>query len=168
MIKLSDLWIGDQVLLLKSNRKGVFQGVKEGKARIQVGKKIILSSASNLQKLKEEKLSKLEIFFEEEQRKASLIKERVQFVEEIDLHIEVLQPSKKNDNPVAILEFQIRKLKEFIQKSIRLKMGKVRVIHGKGTGALKMEAYHVFKEYEEIVSLIPTNNDGAVLVYFKY
>lgn len=168
MINLSELWVGDHVLLLKSNRKGIFQGIKGKKARILVDKKIVLSSASNLRKIKEEKISKLEVFFKEEKIKQDLIHERIKYVEEIDLHIEVLQPSKKNDNPIAILEFQIRKLKEFIEKSIRLKVGKVRVIHGRGTGALKMEAYHVFKEYTEIVSLIPTNNDGAVLVYFKY
>lgn len=168
MMRLSDLWVGDHVLLLKSNRRGVFKGIKGNKARVLVGKKIILSLASNIQKIEEEKPTKLEIFFEEENRKENLIQERAKFLEEIDLHIEVLQPSKKNDNPTAILEFQIRKLKEFIQESIRLKIGKVLVIHGRGTGALKMESYNMFKQYTEIVSLIPTNNDGAVLVYFKY
>jgi hypothetical protein len=44
----------------------------------------------------------------------------------------------------------------------------VHIIHGRGTGTLRMETMHMIEGIPEKVSIFPTNNDGGVTVYFKY
>lgn len=167
-MKADDFWIGEHVILLKSNRLGIVKGTKEGRVKVKVGDKIILSLPSNLKiHIPPKKHPLLEAMDEESQPRESLINRRLKFKAEIDLHIEKLQHSKKNDNPIAILEFQLRKLTAFLDDAIDLGIPKVNIIHGKGTGALKQEVYNIFKDYQQIKSLYPTNQDGAVIVYFK-
>jgi len=50
MVELANLWIGDAVRLKSSGRTGRFAGVNaDGKARIDIEGKVILSGAANLE-----------------------------------------------------------------------------------------------------------------------
>ena len=170
-MNLDDLWIGDQVIIIHSGRQGTFIGInKAGKARIQIDGKVLLIKASNVSLAPELKLNtSLEQLIEETQEtQASAISSRLDFIPEIDLHIEKLQATKKHDNPIAILEFQLRKLKEFMDKAVDLRLDKVTIIHGKGTGALRMETMGIIDAYPEKASIYPINNDGGVIVYLRY
>ncbi len=169
-INPADLWVGDRLILLKSQRTGLFQGIKNGKIRVKVDNSIVISSIDNIALAPEQKSNPALDSVNKEFKTSSLTKsniflEKQSFNDTIDLHIEKLQASKQHDPPVAIVEFQIRKLKEFIEKAIRLKCAKVHIIHGKGTGALKMEAEHLVKSYDEFVSIYPINDGGGMTVY---
>ena len=167
-MKLDDLWIGDFVIIIRSGREGRFEGENNGKARIRVDKKILLIPASGLKIAPVQK--KINPILEEiyTKQKPSGYQQKLDFPSEIDLHMQKLQPSKMHDNPVAILEFQLRKLTEYIDKAVDLRIGKVKIIHGKGTGALRMETMNIIESYPEKLTIYPVNNDGGVLVYFKY
>lgn len=171
-MNLDDLWIGDEVEIIRSGRIGKFLGTNKGKARVQIKDKVLLVLPSGVRLAPEKKFQRsAEIDSESEPKEStqkSFFQESYSFKPEIDLHIEALQPTKKNDNPVAILEFQLRKLREFLDNAVRLRAPKVHIIHGRGTGALRMETMHMIDGMPEKVSIFPTNNDGGVTVYFKY
>lgn len=170
-MNLNDLWIGDEVEIIRSGRIGKFQGTNKGKARVEVGGKILLVPSAGLQLVPEKKFQRIEDIddlTDKDLVKKTFFQESYAFKPEIDLHIEVLQPSKKNDNPVAILEFQLRRLEEFLNEAVRLRIGKVHIIHGRGTGALRMETLHMIDGIPEKASIYPINNDGGVTVYFNY
>jgi len=170
-INLEDLWVGDRLLLIKSNRTGFFHGTKNGKIRVKIGDSIILTPLSNIaiapKVRKNSKLEELNSSPALSSQTNNLILEKQNFIPTIDLHMEVLQPSKRNDSPFAILEFQIRKLTEFMDKAIKLRCDKVTIIHGIGTGALKMETEHLVRSYDQYVSTYPINNGGGMVVYLK-
>lgn len=168
-MKLEDLWIGDRVIIKNGERLGVFQGIhKKGKARILFQDKILLVPSTGII-LAPDKKRKNSL---DDQEAISPVKkqfqEKLSFYPEIDLHMDKLQASKQHDNPVAILEFQLRKLTEFLDKAVSLRVPKVNIIHGKGTGALRMETYNIIENYPEKQSLYPINNDGGVTLYFQY
>lgn len=171
-INPKDLWIGDRLLLLKSKRIGFFQGVKNGKIRVRINDSFVLSSIENIALAPEPKsspaLETVQNELNDSSRNAkNLIREKQSFNNSIDLHIEKLQASKQNDPPIAIVEFQIRKLREFMDDAIRFRSNKVHIIHGKGTGALKMEAENLVKSYKEFISIYPINDGGGMTVYLK-
>lgn len=168
----NELWIGDELVLIKSKRTGFFQGMKNGKIRVKVNDSIILTPLSNIALPSKSKSNPALESLNKELSSQSTnpqgsYREKMAFVPEIDLHIEKLQASKRNDPPFAIIEFQIRKLREFMDKAIALKCNKVTVIHGKGTGALKMEAEYLVRSYDEYVSTYPVNDGGGMIVYLK-
>lgn len=171
-INPNNLWIGDRLLLLKSNRIGFFQGMKNGKIRVRIENAIILTSVENIALAPESKSNPaLEIINDEINNSPETSKnihfEKQSFIASIDLHIEKLQASKRHDPPVAIVEFQLRKLREFMDNAVRLRANKVEVIHGKGTGALRMEAENLVRSYNEFVSIYPINDGGGMIVYLK-
>ncbi len=172
LINPDELWIGDELLLKKSNRVGFFQGIKNGKIRVKVDHSFILTPLSNIALPQNKKPNPaLEAVSKElklpSTKSKNLVAAKQSFNSTIDLHIEKLQPSKKNDPAFAIIEFQIRKLREFIEKAIALKCNKVTIIHGKGTGALKMETEHLVRSYDEYVSTYPINDGGGIIVYLN-
>lgn len=171
-IKLEDLWVGDKLLLKKSKRTGFFHGVKDGKVRVKIDGSFVLTSLSNValapKKRSNSALEEIKETFRTSSTKSNYLVERQKFNPTIDLHMEALQPSKRNDSPFAIIEFQIRKLTEFMEDAIKLRFDKVTIIHGKGTGALKMETEHVVQSFDEYVSTYPINNGGGMIVYLKY
>ena len=168
-MNLEDLWIGDSVRLKKSGRVGKFIGVDHNKARIQLKDKTVLTSAGNLELISEESFKNyVEETKEEKIHVPNYYQRKLDFNTKIDLHIEKLQSQKQHENPVAILEFQLRKLKEFLDEAVDLRVDKVEIIHGIGTGALKMETFHLLDDYPQKVSTYPINNGGGVIVYFRY
>jgi len=52
MVNLKELWIGDNVRLKKSGRIGTFEGEVNGKARVKLKDKIVLSIRSAYRKAK--------------------------------------------------------------------------------------------------------------------
>ena len=171
-MNLDELWIGDRVLIIRSQRIGTFEGINtNGKARIKLDKKVLLIKGENLELVKVKRanqaLEELEVENNTTTEK-SILEDKMDFIPELDLHMRKLQPSKAHDNPIAILEFQLRKLTEFMEKAISLRLAKVTVIHGKGTGALRMETMNIIDSYPEKVSIYPINNDGGMIVYLRY
>lgn len=171
-MNLNDLWVGDQVVITHSGRIGTFIGInKVGKARIKINEKTLLIESKNIKLAPEKKKNtNLEILMKEEKLappKSTLI-QKLEFKPEIDLHIEKLQSFKTHENPIAILEFQLRKLREFMDKAVELRLAKVTIIHGKGTGALRMETMSIIEGYPEKASIFPINNDGGAIIYLRY
>ena len=85
----------------------------------------------------------------------------------IDLHIEVLNPNYLNALPDRIRDIQTSAARRYIQSAINQKLKIITIIHGKGTGILKQEVLNVLGEFEEVQFAIPSNDGGAVEVWFK-
>jgi dsDNA-specific endonuclease/ATPase MutS2 len=169
MAGLNDLWIGDRVKLKTSGRTGKFEGVnKEGKARISVDGKIILSDVSNLEILPEDEgvMFDIDLFLEEErvreQRAKPIVKVKVNHT--LDLHIDKLAPEIVNDPPSRILEYQLAQSAQFISDAIRLNYPHITIIHGKGQGVLREAIAHQLKGYPQVRFTFSKNQDGAVEV----
>jgi len=100
-----DLWIGDHVLLLKSQRVGIYEGQNnQGKHRIKIDGKIILSSISNLTKVQDKRDQK-KVDLEQFEKKPRL--QYANFNKQIDLHAEKLDPSLLKQPPQMILRHQL-------------------------------------------------------------
>ena len=165
-MRLSELWIGDEVYMRLSDRVGRFVGIaKDGRARIEHDGKIYLIHPKHLS-LQENKSRnyKLENIMREE-AKANLKKGTLPNT--IDLHIEQLAPNLKNEAPQLILSYQIKKCKAYIDSAIALKYKYILIIHGKGAGVLKMEILHLIESYEQIAYVIPKHEGGASEVWFN-
>ena len=90
------------------------------------------------------------------------------FSDILDLHIEKLNPEMKNEIPQLILNYQLKIAKEYILEAIRRKRLSVTIIHGKGTGALKMEIDQLLKDFQEIYFTKSVNEGGAIEIIFSY
>lgn len=167
-MELKDYWIGDQVIIKDTKRRGVFRGIKAKKARVEIAGKILLIPESRLDLYTENKSTVHDEIHEEKSSKKHLVLEKVNFNSSIDLHIEKLQPSMKREHAIAIRDYQLRKLRQFLDKATSLCIPKVTIVHGKGTGALKMEVYHMLEDYPDKACVYPIHGDGAVEVYFRY
>ncbi len=167
MLDIKDLWIGDLLLLKKSGRKGIYKGITSaGKLRIEIGGKIILTSKNNVEILEDDE--ELQAFTEfEEEADTSLTTEQIRFNDTIDLHIDKLAPFLINELPLRIVDFQIRKCKEFIEYAIGSNRKIIKIIHGKGDGTLKSEVHHLLDHYDEVNLKIPVNDGGATEVWLK-
>jgi len=149
--ELSEYWIGDRVKLKESNRTGTFEGISpSGKAQIKVDEKIILSAADDFEKLEEEDTRKLAF---PEEKKVDHIDVQ-QFNPEIDLHIEVLDPTLKNEIPQMIINKQGRR--------------EITIIHGKGLGQLKLEVDSLLASYDQVLYTKVIHQGGATAVGFKW
>ncbi|NUO01089.1 MAG: Smr/MutS family protein [Saprospiraceae bacterium] len=65
------------------------------------------------------------------------VREKAEFSPEIDLHIEQLAENWAKLSNAEILQIQLRHFDAFIEKSIRLGVERVFIIHGLGTGRLR-------------------------------
>lgn len=168
MVHLTDLWVGDQVILVNSGRKGRYEGRdKNGRIRVNIGGKVILTTIKNLQIAPEEKPPLFD--FDEEDIDTPKLKPNIgQYKKSIDLHIETLAPERKNDLPGQILEFQLQECQRFIRHAINKKFPHVTIIHGKGEGVLKSEVDMLLHEFKEFNLKYTVNNGGATEVYFSY
>ena len=150
MIKLDDLWIGDKVRIISSDRVGVFAGVKVKRARVSVGQKIFLVTPNNLELYVEKEQPTN--FFEDESRIKSI--DFHHFPTTLDLHIEVLAPHLKDELPVRILSHQIKSLNDYLDKAELKKSRIFTIIHGKGRGVLKQEVMHLLKGRRSVKLII--------------
>lgn len=160
---LSELWIGDHVKIKSTQEVGTYEG-KLGNdiAIIKVHRKKKEVVASDLESFTLPKQKKTLELLELKERTVSTVPEQ------LDLHIEKLNSSLQEAKPERILDFQIKACKQYLQDAITLRRHTVKVIHGKGSGQLKAEVYHILGDFKEINHSIPANDGGAVDVWFQY
>jgi len=166
-LNIDELWIGDKVKLLSSGEVGTFEGkISNSEARIRLKGYRLNVSVSDLEIFIEPPIELNELLQIKEEQSAA----QTTFVvpDELDLHIEVLDKSMKDQMPERILNFQTNKAKQYIERAIQKRKYKIKIIHGKGTGVLKSEINHLLKSYKEILFTHEVNNGGAVEVLFTY
>ena len=175
-INLSKLWIGDKLKILSSGKVGTYEGIgKLGKVRIKYQNKILLVLSSNLELIdnaeeEDQMLDHLDLDFDTSKDRIGTRQRKSQnanFTNQIDLHIEKLNPNLEHSHPQIILDHQLEMCKLFIEHSISKKKDVVTVIHGRGKGALKEEVLHMLKDYGSVRFAIEVNNGGAHEVWFK-
>lgn len=164
---IDDLWIGDRVRLRRSGSMGVYKGQHaNGKCRVQVGEKIMLSSIANLEVLSEEEPSAL-VTLEKEITESSKAKSKSKVPSQIDLHAEAISPTLSFEPPEMILRKQLSVCRSYIQDAIDAKHTAITIIHGKGRGELKKEVDYLLSTFDEIHFSNPINNGGATEVWLR-
>lgn len=162
MVDLDELWIGDTVKLLASNRIGKYDGQINGKARININGKIVLTAPSNLSIHEEKESPYIDL---------DLSTGTSTTVEppntEIDLHIDKLNPNMLNALPERIRDYQIGAAKTFIEQAIQHKLSSIEIIHGKGKGVLKAEVHHLLSLYDEVKFHVMGRDGGSTEVWFR-
>lgn len=193
MLKVSDLWIGDEVILLKSGRVGKFQGIqKDGKVKILLDGKNVLTTLQNLSLPNpEDKALQMEIVvndlladIEEKEKKSFnskikntdnpekvinktlVLKNQTKF-NTLDLHINVLNPELEGQSALKILEFQISQFEEFLNFAITKGLPHITIIHGKGEGVLMNEVLLRLKQHPQLALSKTINNGGATEAWFR-
>ncbi len=161
---MSDYWIGDWVKIYSTGKKGKFEGEVNNKAKIKVENKLLLVDLSDIELLTEDEIPTMPI----KSKKDKLKPKESKYTNTIDLHIEKLAPAMQNEIPELIVSYQIKKAKEFLLKSIERKQLNATVIHGIGTGALKMEVEALLKSFDEVYFTKSANNGGAIEILFRY
>lgn len=175
---MADFWIGDWVRNMHTGRIGTYEGENnkpgsknKNKVRVKIDGRIFLIPVNRLQLLSEKEVEAYRINKHTEpynpKKKSSGFPEDV-FKDTIDLHIEILAPHLAGKQVELILQKQIDSAREFIQKAIARRRLTITIIHGKGTGALKMEIDHLLDNYPQVFYKKEVNNGGAVEVLFKY
>lgn len=166
-LNVDDLWIGDKLRLLSSGKVGTFEGkVSSTIAKVRLLGYIIQVPVSDLEIYKEPPLKVGDLL---KPKKIAPIPAKPTIIPDaLDLHIEVLDPSMQNQLPERILDFQIRKAKQYIEAAIQKRKYKIMIIHGKGTGVLKTEIKHLIKSYDNILFTHEMHNGGAIELLFNY
>jgi len=164
MIRIEDLWHGDEVELIKSGRRGFYCGKtdKKGKVRVNVGDKIIITSINNLRLPHIRKTISLTEIPPEKKINSSGIQK------EIDLHMEKLAPDLRLMLPERIHDYQVEACKKFLDNAISHRLPIVKIIHGKGTGNLKASILHLLSLYDEVHLTTPAHQGGATEVWLQY
>lgn len=167
-MNLEKLWIGDTVRIRSSLKVGNYIGTaKDGRARIKYHGKVLLVKATNLEEYIIPDNKETLVFADEPFETVQPIKKVPQFVAQIDLHIDVLNPTIENAAPQIILNHQVVKCQDFIEKAINLNVKIITIIHGKGTGQLKREVDHILSQYDEVKYSLPKHHGGATEVWLK-
>jgi len=161
---IKELWIGDPIMSRKSGKTGTYEGTNDkGKVRLKATDKVYLISPQDIIRYEEKAIKSIV------QNKRVKYKEVENFGDTIDLHIERLNPTLANSNPIHIVDYQVRKCKSFLDFTIDQRKLYAVIIHGKGTGQLKLEVINLIESYDEVVSHHEINNGGAQelrLVYY--
>jgi len=166
MVDLKELWVGDKLRIIKSQKVGTFEGVNKGKARIEVGSKILLVPAHNLELYVEPIIE--EIPFASEEDKPSSPYSSHTFPDTIDLHIETLAPEMASALPARILQYQLQRLSDYLDQAEVLGIKYITIIHGKGSGVLKEEVLHLLKGRNAVKYILEGSlNSGATEVHMK-
>ncbi len=80
------------------------------------------------------------------------VNEYATFVNEIDLHIELLHNNPQVLSSVEIVNFQMRAFETFLSKAIRLGIKKIFIIHGVGKGRLKDMIHARLRRHPDITT----------------
>ena len=167
---MNDFWIGDWVRDKVGNVYGTYEGNRTGMALVKIGGSIREIPENRLILLSDKEVEAIRM--NERTRKSDKLKSKTPedetFNDTIDLHIENLAPHLANRQVELILKKQLDAAKLFIEKAIDKRQLSITIIHGKGTGALKMEIMHMLEGYEAVYFTKPVNNEGAVQVLFQY
>ncbi len=164
MINPNDLWIGDRVTLIKSGRSGTYEGVsKDGRARVKIANKTILSHFNKLTIAPEEPLED-PLLSALEEKPITIKKKRVPT--EIDLHVKDNDPTMSRE-PQMIIRYQLKKCADFILSSIDAGHKIITIIHGKGTGELRKEVHNMLAMSHDIRHYHLINEGGATEVWLN-
>lgn len=162
---VKELWIGDRMRVKSINEIGKFEGVTaKGNfiIRLNIGT-VEVSSDDVTLILDEDTPNKIDKIIDEKPAKQITAQKN-----EIDLHLEALQPQLAKSEFKNILSYQIAACRKFIQQAIKRKEPFVTIIHGKGEGILKEAIQKLLIEFDEsIFAKQSANQGGAILVYFK-
>lgn len=160
MLDINELWIGDLLRIKEDGRRATFEGQINGQLKIRVGDKFIVVDADALEIAPAEKEAP------EPMVQESRSFDPLNFETHLDLHLESLDPSRKNDSPIQIRAYQIRRCREFLENALRLKIREVTIIHGKGEGVLKADVINLLSEFPEITSIEELHQGGAQRIRF--
>ncbi len=167
MINPDDLWIGDEIFLIKSQRVGKFDGVTpDGKIRVKISSKTIITTPSNVKPYQRKILSKADKLLMELKNDIS-VKKTKKLLNTIDLHIDVLNPSMANALPERIVSYQVQAAKNFIDQAVKNHLREITIIHGKGEGVLRQEIHHLIKMSQYVHFFATTNDGGATEIILK-
>ncbi len=168
-MNLSELWVGDQLLIISLNRRGQFEGIDpHGYALVRISgelKKVLAEDLAISDEAEEE--SSINLIDDEDDRSFKPIKPRVLTGHVIDLHYEKLAPERQKNPHPHILEFQLEKCKEFMNMAIDKKFSFIRIIHGRGQGKLKAAVEELLKNYQDVNLVTVTPDSGALEVWLR-
>jgi dsDNA-specific endonuclease/ATPase MutS2 len=166
MVNAGDLWVGDQLRLLKSGRVGRFVNVNEdGRIRIEVGDKIVLAKPHMIEQIEEKEYSQKLIDLKEKELEKQLGFKQIE--KQIDLHIENLNPNLSNALPERIIDVQLKSFEDYMNDVLKNNLKFVTIIHGKGKGVLKAAIHTHLAATSEVNHFITVNNGGATEVFLK-
>lgn len=167
-MKVEELWIGDTIRIRSSLKVGTYEGVSpDGRIRVRYQGKILLVQRSNIESYEFPEEGPSTEFHTEAVISENRVLKKVHFDPVIDLHIETLNPTFENEAAQIILNHQLSKCDAFIKEAISLGVKIITIIHGKGTGQLKMEVDFLLSHYDEVRYTIPKHNGGATEVWLK-
>ena len=165
---MTDFWIGDWVRVLSSGKIGKFEGSVNRQAKLKIDNKLLLVLLSDLELLPEELIPDNILKLKNDSFVKTISKPLAVFNNTLDLHVEILAPKMINERAKVLVSYQIKRAKNFIIEAIDRKIINIIIIHGKGTGALKMEIEHLLKSFSEVYFTKIVNNGGAIDVMFQY
>lgn len=165
MIKLNEIWIGDEVKIISKGIIGKYEGTGAQKhAFVNVKGKMHLIPASDLEMHSADDEAQVELDLEDED--AIQTRPYKRFEQYLDLHLEKLNPDLKKLDPARILDYQVKAAAYFLEEALFRRVSSVTIIHGKGTGQLKAEVHHLLKSTDGIKHFIETHDGGATEVMF--
>jgi len=133
MLDLGELWVGDELRLIKSGRNGRYLGQsKDGRLRVKVGEKTLLVKLEGVERIPELRMNQKLVELKEEELKVNLGYKRLE--SNIDLHIEKLNSNLVNAIPERIVDVQLKAFEEYMDGVVEQGLKFVTIIHGKGTG----------------------------------
>lgn len=83
----------------------------------------------------------------------------------LDLHYEERIHHSKNKH---ILEIQLKKFHEYMDKVIQLECEEIEIIHGKGNGILKQKIYESLQENSYVFQITENHNGGSSKILLRY
>jgi len=163
-MELSELWVGDKLLIISTDEIVQFDSIINGQAKVKTTTGYKLVIASNLKTYTPAE-KKEPLFFEEDKKVSKLHFNQV--AKSIDLHIEKLSPTHTNALPERILSIQLEKLEAYLDDADNAGLKFLTIIHGKGTGVLKSETIHILKGRANVLQWIEVHQGGAQEVWLK-
>ncbi len=157
---INELWVGDFLKVKSSGVIGRYKGLNEDKVALNVDNDIILVSPEDL-----ELIDDIE---EETEDKSEEIEEALsQYAlvpDELDLHIEKLNPKLINSAPQIIFNHQKQAFQQYLNKAFYQKKYAIVIIHGKGEGVLKSEVLNYIRHNKKVFTFQSIHDGGAVEV----
>ena len=162
-----NLWIGDEVFIKSLQRSGQWEG-RQGRdaALIRIGHDRKLIKLSDLGPAPSGKKLVPDLDLGESTSSTRL--NPAEHPSELDLHIEKLAPDRINDLPEMILNYQMKRCREFVENALRSHRPSILIIHGKGAGVLRSEVLHYLEGLKEVKFMFPKKDGGATEVWFSW
>lgn len=160
IIDPNELWVGDPLQVKSTGIVGKYHSHKGSIVVIDCKGNKITADKTDIRIFKAKK-QKVEIVFEEEEETVNTIK----FDDTLDLHIHKLAPHMEHQAQARILDFQIEKARQFVQKAVDNNRYQLLIIHGKGTGVLKAETLEMLKDFQTVRYTFDKNDGGATEVW---